>query len=216
MTEKTSTDAELEAQGYYRDERGAVLPLKYRPEHNPAILERLTEMPDYDDEYVCPGCEGSGTNADTASRCLMCGGLGALDQSTPEQTPTPGAAVGHPTIVCLCGSGRFREAFDAAEFRETLAGKIVLTIGCNTKDIARDVEWEHVKPMLDELHLRKIDLADEVLILNCEGYIGESTRRELAYAITSGKTIRYLEPHAELLPDATPPPEASDGYGETP
>jgi len=87
-----------------------------------------------------------------------------------------------PTIVCLCGSGRFREAFEEAEFQETLAGRIVLTIGCNTKDIARDIDWQHVKPMLDELHLRKIDLADEVLIVNVGGYIGESTSRELAYA----------------------------------
>lgn len=98
-----------------------------------------------------------------------------------------------PTIVCLCGSGRFREAFEEAEFQETLAGRIVLTIGCNTKDIARDIDWQHVKPMLDELHLRKIDLADEVLIVNVGGYIGESTSRELAYAQHLGKSIRYWE-----------------------
>lgn len=101
------------------------------------------------------------------------------------------SATERPTIICLCGSGRFREAFEEAEFRETLAGKIVLTIGCNTKDIARDVDWQHLKPMLDELHLRKIDLADEVLIIQPGGYIGESTRRELDYAIAHGKTIRY-------------------------
>lgn len=98
-----------------------------------------------------------------------------------------------PTIVCLCGSGRFRDAFEEAEFQETLAGKIVLTIGCNTKDIARDVDWSHVKPMLDELHLKKIDLADEVLILNVQHYIGQSTRRELDYAMAQGKRIRFLE-----------------------
>lgn len=97
-----------------------------------------------------------------------------------------------PAIVCLCGSGRFREAFEEAEFQETLAGKIVLTIGCNTKDIARDVDWSHVKPMLDELHLRKIDLADEVFVVNVGGYIGDSTRNEIAYAESKGKTIRYL------------------------
>jgi hypothetical protein len=99
------------------------------------------------------------------------------------------------TIVCLCGSGRFKEAFEKAEFDETLEGKIVLTIGCNTHDIARTDELKHHKPMLDELHLRKIDLADEVLILNVGGYIGESTSRELAYARSKGKTIRFLELH---------------------
>lgn len=98
-----------------------------------------------------------------------------------------------PKIVCLCGSGRFRKAFEDAEYQETLAGKIVLTIGCNTHDVARSEDLAKYKPMLDELHLRKIDLADEVLILNVGGYIGESTTREIAYAQKLGKTIKYLE-----------------------
>ena len=98
-----------------------------------------------------------------------------------------------PRIVCLCGSGRFREAFEQAEFDETLSGRIVLTIGCNTKDIARTPNLEQHKPMLDELHLRKIDLADEILVLNVGGYIGESTRREVTYAKAHGKHIRWLE-----------------------
>ena len=101
---------------------------------------------------------------------------------------------GLPTVVVLCGSGRFREAFEQAEYDATLAGKIVLTIGCNTRDIARSAELMHHKPMLDELHLRKIDLADEVLVLNCDGYVGESTAREILYARLRGKSIRYLEP----------------------
>lgn len=97
-----------------------------------------------------------------------------------------------PKIVCLCGSGRFRKAYEKAEFAETLLGKIVLTIGCNTHDIARTEELKHHKPMLDDLHLRKIDLADEVLILDVDGYIGESTRAEIEYAKGFGKRIRYL------------------------
>lgn len=101
-----------------------------------------------------------------------------------------------PKIVCLCGSGRFKDAFDSAEFGETLAGNIVLTIGCNTKDIARCPDLEHHKPALDELHKRKIDLCDEVLVLNVEGYIGESTRSEIEYAKAHHKPLRYLEqPH---------------------
>lgn len=98
-----------------------------------------------------------------------------------------------PRIICLCGSGRFKEAFDKAEFDLTMEGKIVLTIGCNTKDIARDIDWARYKPMLDELHKRKIDLADEVLILNVGGYIGESTRSELEYALSLRKPVQYLE-----------------------
>lgn len=105
-----------------------------------------------------------------------------------------------PTIVCLCGSTRFSQAFRDANLRETLNGNIVLTIGC---DIRSDTEvFGHmtidevvmVKDQLDRLHLRKIDLADEVLILNVGGYIGESTAHELAYARKLGKAVRFLEP----------------------
>lgn len=99
-----------------------------------------------------------------------------------------------PTIVCLCGSTRFSEAFREANLRETLAGKIVLSVGCDTKSDDNLVLNEDVKEKLDELHLRKIDLADEVLILNVGGYIGESTSRELAYAVKNGKVIRMFEP----------------------
>lgn len=102
-----------------------------------------------------------------------------------------------PLIVCLCGSTRFSKAFHEANLRETLAGKIVLSIGCDFKSdtdllIAGQLT-EADKQRLDELHLRKIDLADEVLILNVDGYIGESTAREISYAQTHGKHIRYLE-----------------------
>jgi len=99
-----------------------------------------------------------------------------------------------PEIVCLCGSGRFKDAFEKAEYDETLKGHIVLTIGCNTHDIAREDELKQHKPMLDELHKRKIDLADTVFILNVDGYIGQSTQNELNYALQRGKFIKYLEP----------------------
>lgn len=108
-----------------------------------------------------------------------------------------------PTVVCLCGSTRFGDAFREANFQETMAGRIILTIGC---DIRSDddlfgkltpAEMGRIKANLDELHLRKIDLADEVLILNVGGYIGESTRRELEYARTHGKRVRFLEGEAQ-------------------
>jgi len=106
---------------------------------------------------------------------------------------------GTPTIVCLCGSTRFWRAFQAASLRETMAGRIVLSIGAasGTDDehfgnLPRE-EYDRIKAQLDELRLRKIDLCDEVLILNCQGYIGESTARELAYAQSLGKRVRFLE-----------------------
>ncbi len=98
-----------------------------------------------------------------------------------------------PLIVCLCGSGRFKKEFERAEFDETLKGRIVLTIGCNTHDPEHAAELIHHKPMLDTLHLRKIDLCDEVLIINKGGYIGESTAREYDYALRIGKPVRFLE-----------------------
>jgi len=102
-----------------------------------------------------------------------------------------------PIVVCLCGSTRFGEAFHAANLRETLAGKIVLSIGVDFKSdadlLAAGMLTQADKARLDELHLRKIDLCDEVLVLNLNGYIGESTRRELAYARAHGKGIRFLE-----------------------
>jgi hypothetical protein len=101
-----------------------------------------------------------------------------------------------PPIVCLCGSSRFSQAFREANLRETLAGRIVLSIGCDTKSDADLTLGEVDKTALDLLHLFKIDLADEVLVLNVAGYLGESTRREIAYARRQGKPIRWLEPMA--------------------
>ena len=109
-------------------------------------------------------------------------------------------------IVCLCGSTGFWREFQRAGLSETLAGRIVLSIGAvsgtdeNHFGGLPKAEYDGIKVMLDELHLRKIDLADEVFILNLGGYIGESTRRELEYAQRVGKRIRFLEP---LPTDAT-------------
>lgn len=104
-----------------------------------------------------------------------------------------------PTIVCLCGSTRFWREFQAAGLRETMAGRIVLSIGAasGTDDehfgnLPR-AEYDRIKADLDALHMWKIELCDEVLILNVGGYIGESTARELAKAQRLGKVVRFLE-----------------------
>jgi hypothetical protein len=98
-----------------------------------------------------------------------------------------------PQVVCLCGSTRFREAYEQAARQETLAGRIVLDTGQVYGHTGHVDMNGPVKRMLDELHLRKIDLADEVLVLNVGGYIGESTRREIDYANRQDKPIRWLE-----------------------
>ena len=103
-----------------------------------------------------------------------------------------------PPIVCLCGSTRFMDAFFEAGWKETLAGKIVLSVGvCKYADAGGAHGAEVLGPdtvqRLDDLHLRKIELADEVLVLNVGGYIGPSTGNELAYALALGKPVRTLE-----------------------
>ncbi|SRR6266436_4660877 len=102
-----------------------------------------------------------------------------------------------PRIVCLCGSTRFADEFMAAQFSETLAGNIVLTVGCFPRKT--DGTWDRMqvsdeqKIALDVLHKEKIRLADEVFVLNVGGYIGESTRSEIEFAEELGRPIRYLE-----------------------
>lgn len=100
-------------------------------------------------------------------------------------------------IVCLIGSTRFEEAFHAANRAETLAGNIVLTVGV-FKDFHPKDDKE--RRALNELHLRKIDLCNEVLVINPGGYIGNGTRREYRYALDHGKPVRWLE-EPEVLRD---------------
>ena len=97
-----------------------------------------------------------------------------------------------PIIVCLCGSTRFVEEFRYVNQRETLAGKIVLAPGCFQGDAVLEVV-PGVKQRLDALHVHKIALADEILVVNVGGYIGGSTRREIAYARQQGKRVRWFE-----------------------
>ena len=96
-------------------------------------------------------------------------------------------------VITLCGSTRFKDEFLEAQKRLTLEGNVVITVGLFGHS-GDDVVWtEGVKDMLDRQHLAKIDLADEIFVINVGGYIGDSTRREIAYAEFKGKTIAYLE-----------------------
>ena len=104
-------------------------------------------------------------------------------------------ADGFPEIVCLCGSTRFMDTFHSAGWQLTLDGYIVLTVGVckHAEDHGGEALGQDVADKLDELHKRKIDLADWVMILNVGGYIGESTRAELEYAESQSKPVVYLE-----------------------
>jgi hypothetical protein len=100
-----------------------------------------------------------------------------------------------PKIVCLCGSTRFYDQFVEANRQETMSGHIVLSVGVfmhqSEKVHGRRIEiTDEQKGKLDELHKRKIDLADEILVIN-GGNIGESTVSEIAYAKSRGKPVRF-------------------------
>ena len=96
-----------------------------------------------------------------------------------------------PEIVCLCGSTRFKEEFIAENRRLTLEGKIVLTVGVFGHDENEQPMDEETKRQLDNLHLRKIDLADSVLVITVDGYIGKSTAVEILYALDATKPVHY-------------------------
>lgn len=95
-----------------------------------------------------------------------------------------------PTVVCLCGSTRFRQEIADVNARLTLTGSIVLAPGVFAHD--GDEITEDQKRDLDALHLRKIDMADEVLVVDLGGYVGESTSREIVYAREHRKPLYFL------------------------
>jgi len=109
--------------------------------------------------------------------------------------------VDFPNIVCICGSTQYWQEFQDAAEQEILKGNIVLSVGIPyrdgnpTYDSHSPEGREYTKECLDYLHKRKIDLADEVLVLNVDGYIGDSTRSEIEYALKHNKPIRYQYPN---------------------
>ena len=96
-------------------------------------------------------------------------------------------------VITLCGSTRFKNAFMHAQKRLTLEGNIVISVGMFGPS-GDDETWsEGTKEMLRDMHKRKIDMSDEIFVINVGGYIGESTKSEIMYAQTAGKPVRYLE-----------------------
>ena len=108
--------------------------------------------------------------------------------------------VGKYKVITLCGSTRFKDEFMEVQKRLTLEGNIVISVGLFGHS-GDDEVWENMdegtitatKQMLDDMHKRKIDLSDEIYVINVGGYIGESTRSEIEYARSTGKPVNYLE-----------------------
>ena len=101
--------------------------------------------------------------------------------------------VGNYKVITLCGSTRFKEQFLEVQKRLTLEGNIVISVGLFGHSGDDEVWTPGTKEMLDDMHKRKIDMADGIYVINVGGYIGQSTRSEIEYAKSQGKTIDYLE-----------------------
>lgn len=109
--------------------------------------------------------------------------------------------VGKYPVITLCGSTRFKNQFMEAQKRLTLEGNIVISVGLFGHSGDSEV-WENMdegtltktKEMLDDMHKCKIDMADSIFVINVDGYIGDSTKSEIEYAMKNGKSVRYLVP----------------------
>ena len=111
--------------------------------------------------------------------------------------------VGKYPVITLCGSTRFKVQFLEVQKRLTLEGNIVISVGLFGHSGDDEVWTEGTKEMLDDMHKRKIDMADAIYVINVGGYIGESTRSEIEYAKRNGKEVRYLEESTSGLPEET-------------
>ena len=102
-------------------------------------------------------------------------------------------------IICLCGSTRFTDEMLVKQWELTKQGHVVLTWCVLPNSYFTQgsnlAEKENVKDIVDETHKRKIDLSDEILVININDYVGDSTKSEIAYAIQHNKPVKWLKPH---------------------
>ena len=96
-------------------------------------------------------------------------------------------------VITLCGSTKFKDEFLQVQKDLTLKGNIVISVGLFGHSGDNEVWTEGTKEMLDDMHKRKIDMADEIFVINVGGYVGDSTKSEIEYATKTGKKVNYLE-----------------------
>lgn len=101
--------------------------------------------------------------------------------------------VGKYKVITLCGSTKFKDDFMQQQKRLSLEGNIVISVGLFGHSGDDEVWSEGTKEMLDDMHKRKIDMADEIFVINKGGYIGASTKSEIEYATKTGKKVNYME-----------------------
>jgi len=113
--------------------------------------------------------------------------------SNEAETPALNKGAVMPRVICYCGSLRFKNLFEKYEYESVFKGEIALLPCCMFVDIEREYgALSDYKQKADEQHKRKIDICDEVFVINENGYIGESTRSEINYALSIGKPVRYM------------------------
>lgn len=113
-----------------------------------------------------------------------------------EDQQTPPSAEREAKVITLCGSTRFEAEFAEINQRLTMEGCVVISLGMFSLPDLPGYDWavdsSGLRRRLGEVHFQKIRMADEVYVVDPGGYLGESTRREIAYAESLGKPVRYL------------------------
>ena len=104
-------------------------------------------------------------------------------------------------VITLCGSTKFKDDFLREQKRLSLEGNIVISVGLFGHSGDNEVWQETTKEMLDDMYKRKIDMADEIFVINKNGYIGNSTKSEIEYAIKTNKKVNYMEPISKWVYD---------------
>ena len=97
-------------------------------------------------------------------------------------------------VITLCGSTKFKDDFLKANAELTLQGNVVISVGVfghTDPEYMKRID-EEMKTQLDDIHRRKIDMADEIFVINTDGYIVSSTKSEIEYALQNNKIVKYM------------------------
>ncbi len=115
-----------------------------------------------------------------------------IDKKEEEESKKEWRKLKKYNIITLCGSINFRDEFLKVQEKLVLEGNIVFTPNFFDNIKKEEISLE-TKEMLDKMHKQKIDMSDEIYVINQGGYIGESTKLEIEYAKSKGKKVTYLE-----------------------
>ena len=115
-----------------------------------------------------------------------------IDKKEEEESKKEWRKLKKYNIITLWGSIKFKDEFLKVQEKLVLEGNIVFTPNFFNNIKKEEISLE-TKEMLDKMHKQKIDMSDEIYVINQGGYIGESTKLEIEYAKSKGKKITYLE-----------------------